>query len=104
MPTVNLSNTVTNEEPGSWSPDGTKLAFSTSRTGDTEVFVMDADGSNQVNLTNNGAEDSGSSWLSDGDRIAFTRGDDVVLMNADGTNQVALTSVPGRNWQPAWKP
>ncbi|MCI0896610.1 MAG: PD40 domain-containing protein, partial [Chloroflexi bacterium] len=34
---VNLSNTpCSNEEPGSWSPDGSKLAFSTFRGGNNE--------------------------------------------------------------------
>src|SRR5438552_15716628 len=35
-----------------WSPDGTRIAFTSARTGDNEIFVMNADGTGQVNLTN----------------------------------------------------
>ena len=36
-----------------WSPDGRKIAFISTRNGnDTEIFVMDADGSNLIQLTN----------------------------------------------------
>ena len=37
----------------SWSPDGSEIAFSSERgEGHTEIYVMDADGSNQTRLTN----------------------------------------------------
>ena len=51
---VDLTNTELEDERfPSWSPDGTKVAFTRFTTGgDPEIFVMDADGSNQVNLTN----------------------------------------------------
>ena len=46
----------------SWSPDGSKIAFDSDRDGNCEVYVMDADGSNQTHLTNNPAEDWVLSW------------------------------------------
>ena len=102
---VNLSNTPSsNEEPGSWSPDGSKLAFSTFRGGNNEVYVMNADGSGQVNLTNNSAADRHLAWSAEGAKIAFTRGNDIFVMNADGTGQAGVFTSPGRNWEPAWKP
>ncbi|HEX8638208.1 MAG TPA: hypothetical protein VF692_09110, partial [Pyrinomonadaceae bacterium] len=80
-----------------WSPDGTKIAFTTNRTtGGTEVYVMNADGSNQVNLSSNPAGDSNPAWSPDGTKIAFisSRGDNfgIYLMNADGSNQTLLTA------------
>ena len=52
-----------------WSPDGTKIAFFTDRDGsysdsskNYEIYVMDADGSNQVRLTNNSAWDGQPTW------------------------------------------
>src|SRR5215212_153402 len=77
--------------------DGTKLAFTSDRDGNTEVYVMNAqDGSNQTRLTDNGASDSLISWSPDGTKLAFTCDRDgnteVYVMNAqDGSNQTRLT-------------
>ncbi len=46
------SNSAADRYP-SWSPDGSKITFASNRDGNNEIYVMDADGSNQVNLTNN---------------------------------------------------
>ena len=45
-----------------WSPDGTKIAFSSDRDGQQEIYVMDADGSNQRRLTDNPARDESAEW------------------------------------------
>ena len=34
-----------------WSPDGTKIAFTSGRDGSHEIYAMNADGSNQTRLT-----------------------------------------------------
>ena len=47
----------------SWSPDGKRIVFMSKRDGNTEVYVMDADGGNLQNLTNNPGGDSGPAWL-----------------------------------------
>ena len=65
----------------SWSPDGAKIAFSSNRDGNREVYVMSADGSNQINLTNSPNDDNNPSWSPDGTRIAF-------ISNRDGNNEV----------------
>ena len=58
-----------------WSPDGTKIAFQRAAVmGQTDIWVMNADGSNPVNLTNtlNQTESEQSpAWSPDGSRIAF---------------------------------
>ena len=46
----------------SWSPDGRKIAFLSTRDGNSEIYVMNADGSNQTNLTNNLAWDDFPAW------------------------------------------
>ena len=44
--------------------DGTKLAFTSDRDGNTEVYVMNAqDGSNQTRLTDNAASDALPDWM-----------------------------------------
>ena len=40
-----------------WSPDGAMIAFYSNRDGNEEVYVMNADGSNQVRLTNHATDD-----------------------------------------------
>ena len=56
-----------NREP-EWSPDGTKIAWTSRRDGNDEVYVMNADGSGQTNLTNNPAADLHPTWSPDGTR------------------------------------
>src|SRR5258708_3914474 len=62
-----------------WSPDGSKIIFRTDRDGQApfrsfdagEIYVMEADGSNQTNLTNSPAIDGWPKWSPDGSRIVF---------------------------------
>jgi Tol biopolymer transport system component len=78
-----------------WSPDGSRIVFTSNRDGNYEIYVMDADGSNQQRLTDNPARDSHPSWSPDGSRIAFHSNRDgnmeIYMMDADGSNQQRLT-------------
>ena len=47
-------------------PNG-KIAFTSSRDGNEEVYVMNADGTNQTNITNDAAADRVPSWGGVGD-------------------------------------
>jgi Tol biopolymer transport system component/serine/threonine protein kinase/Tfp pilus assembly protein PilF len=105
-------NTVDDKAP-SWSPDGRKIAFDNVRvTGiESDLYVMDADGSNQINITNTQGYDTRAAWSSDGRKIAFAsnRGGgqsafDIYVMNADGSNVTRLTSDPEFEVDPNWSP
>ena len=55
-----------------FSPDGNKITFDSNRSGHTEIWVSDADGSNAVQLTSLGIQETGSArWSPDGTQIAF---------------------------------
>lgn len=61
------------EEPR-WSPDGARIAFSSTRgqKGNLDIFVMNADGSNAVRLTDHAAPEQGPVWAADGQSLFFT--------------------------------
>jgi Tol biopolymer transport system component len=78
-----------------WSPDGSKIAFTSTRDIDSEIYVMNADGSNQINLTRRLGSDEKPRWSWDGSRILFIsgrdRGNQLCSMRADGSNPTNLT-------------
>ena len=70
-----LTENRKNDEGPSWSPDGTRIIFSSDRKGDWvnyEIYVMDDDGGNLQRLTENRHDDGGGSWSPDGKRIVFS--------------------------------
>jgi tol-pal system beta propeller repeat protein TolB len=94
-----------------WSPDGTKIAFST----DEDIWVANADGSNPVNLTNTPitvGSDREPAWSPDGRKIVFSsirpEGDtsnlDIYVIDASGGNEQRLTTDPDTDRAPAWSP
>jgi len=58
---VALTQNSRSENPV-WSSDGKQIAFQTSRDGNFEIYVMNADGSNQQRLTNHSSWDGWPSW------------------------------------------
>ena len=93
---------ITEDRGPAWSPDGSRIAFTSQRDGNDEIYVMDADGSNQQRLTNDPAQDWWSSWSPDGFCIIFVskrdRNCDVIwVMDVDGSNQQRLTKGPAED-------
>jgi len=54
-----------------WSPDGSKIAFSSDRYGNFDIFVMPADGGTATRLTFNSAWDQPTSFTPDGKAVLF---------------------------------
>ena len=83
-----------------------QIAFSSSRDGNPEIYVMDADGENLRRLTNNRHVDTLPSWSPNGERIAFVSHRDgnpeIYVMDTDGGNLQNLTNNPHSDYGPAW--
>ena len=97
----------TNLSPA-WSGDGTKLAFSSSRSGEPEIYVADASGGNPHRMTADKGPDVSPVWnRKTNAQIAFVSGrtglPQIWTMEADGTNQQRMTD-QGYAVSPSWLP
>jgi WD40 repeat protein len=91
-----------------WSPDGTRIAFASARAGNYDIYVIDADGTNERRLTSYAGYDMDPAWSPDGEWIVYAGGGDsfrhiqIHVMHADGSDDRALTSDEATNRFPAW--
>jgi Tol biopolymer transport system component len=101
---LRLTNTTVDSQPR-YSPNGSKIVFQSTRDGQSEIYVMNSDGTGQTRLTNNPAWDSAPAWSPDGTKILFTSLRDgpmspaLYLMNADGSGQTRVTDGTDGVWR-----
>jgi len=73
-PPVMLSEEYNRDLEPAWSPDGQRIAFISTRKGVTMIYIMNADGSNQVPFSESGgAFNFRPEWSPDGQVILFTQ-------------------------------
>jgi len=94
-------------EAGPSAPPG-RIAFARDVLSDSEIFVMNEDGSDVRRLTTSLGLDIKPTWSPDGSHIAFRSqrdgNDEIYLMNRDGSCQRDLTDDPTDDRSPAWGP
>ncbi len=90
-----------------YSPDGNRIAFVSDRSGGSEIWKCDSDGSNPVQLTSLGAPMTAyPRWAPDGKSIGFNSDaeghSDVYVVDAEGGAPRRLTSDPSFEEAPSW--
>jgi TolB protein len=103
-----------------WSPDGSRIAFSSDDPGNWEVFIANLADGTRTKLTDHPAPDTDPAWRSDGKRLLFirnvaysynsstgahiSRSSAIMTIGADGTDEVNCTPQPGLSSYPTWSP
>jgi TolB protein len=110
------------------SPKGDKIVFTSTRSGDLELYTMNIDGSDVKQITNELGYDGGAFFSPDGSKIVFrasrpkTEEDiaeyktnlekglvaptnmEIFVCNADGSNLKQVTNLGKANWAPFYHP
>jgi len=92
-----------------FSPDGSKMAFVSSRNGAPQIFVQNLQSGEARRLTFNGRYNTQPSWSPAGDKIVYSTMEskgqiDLFVINSDGSDLKQLTKNSGENEHPSWSP
>ena len=105
---VRLTHDETLDIQPVWSPDGSRIAFTSLRDDSWDVYIMDSNGRNLWKLTDERGRDSFPQWSPDGQTILFASSRDSIwnlfTLNLNDFSEVQLTWDEGDNRMGAWSP
>ncbi len=107
---VCITNSPGDDRDPAWSPDGSKIVFTSERDNQLEIYLMNSDGSDQQRITNNSMKEFYPAWSSDGTKIVFSGLKDGIenlyLIDPDGSNLTNITKNKGKTTYayPDWSP
>jgi Tol biopolymer transport system component len=91
-----------------WSPDGRKVAFYSTRSGNDDVWTFDLETGEEVQVTTDQASDRRPTWSPDGNWLAFdsdrSGNRDIWVVRADGSDLTPLTTNPREELFASWSP
>jgi TolB protein len=103
-----VSGKLSHQDWPSWSPDGSRFAFSSTHEGNQEIYTARADGSDLARLTQSPGQDVHPCWSPGGDFLVFATdrwgGLELARAKVDGTGVERLTTSPGFDDFPAVSP
>jgi TolB protein len=109
---IRLTDDDAADDDTSYSPDGTKILFSSFRDGDWDIYVMDADGTDVDQIVDEPGSDGEPAWSPDGQKIAYVtfRHDpkrilsEIRLVGVDGSRDRRLTRNDRMEANVDWSP
>ena len=93
-----------------WSPDGQRIAFTSRRNGDNDLYVMNADGSDETRLTTTSGDEDRAAWHPSGTKLVFdrygpgTQAYDIYTLDLATGVQTPVVTGPTYDISPAYSP
>jgi len=105
----NLTNSTGWEDAPRWSPDGTKIAYLVNNNNNTDIYIMNADGSAKYPLTTTPDQEWSPAWSPDGEWILYEvhrtlNESNLAVIPAIGGTPILLTHTPHPDHEAIWSP